>query len=148
MPMTTTNIPATKPLPWYAEVTAPQWRVLAAAFLGFLFDGYETYSLFLAVGPALRQMLEPAQLSGLAGYAGMIVAATLLGWAVGGLLSGVVADYLGRKRTMIFTILVYALFTGLTAFVHSWQQMALCRFLTGFGLGGEWATGASLIAET
>ena len=142
------NSPATKPARWYAELNASHWRVLTATFLGFLFDGYETYSLFLAMGPALRQLLGPAQLPSLARYAGMMVAATLLGWALGGVLGGILSDYWGRKRTMMFTILVYALFTGLTAFVHTWEQMALCRLLTGFGLGGEWATGASLIAET
>lgn len=146
--MAIANVPASKSVRWYAEVSASQWRVLAATFLGFLFDGYETYALFMVMGPALRQLLGPAQLPSLARYAGMMVAATLLGWAVGGVLGGIVADYQGRKRTMMFTILLYALFTGLTAFVHSWQQMALCRFLTGLGLGGEWATGATLIAET
>jgi len=142
------NLTATKPVPWYAELDASHWRVLTASFLGFLFDGYETYALFVAMGPALRQLLGPTQLASLTRYAGILVAATLLGWAVGGVLGGILADYWGRKRTMMFTILLYAVFTGSTAFAHSWSQMALCRFLTGLGLGGEWATGAALIAET
>ena len=146
--MATANLSAMKPARWYTDVSASHWRVLAATFLGFLFDGYETYALFVVMGPALRQLLPLEQLPGSPRYAGIIVAATLLGWAVGGVLGGILADYWGRKRTMMFTILLYALFTGLTAFVHSWSQMALCRLLTGFGLGGEWATGATLIAET
>jgi MFS family permease len=134
--------------PWYTELKSAHWRVLIATFLGFLFDGYETYALFIVMGPALRQLLGPAELQNLPRYAGIIVSATLLGWAVGGVLGGILADYWGRKRTMMFTILLYALFTGVTAFVTTWPQMAVCRFLTGFGLGGEWATGATLIAET
>src|SRR5579885_3484910 len=132
---------------WYAGLQAAHWRLLAAAFLGFLFDGYETYALFVAMGPALRQLLVPTQLPGFARFAGIIVAVTLLRWANGAMLGGILADYWGRKRTIMFTILLYALFTGATAFVHSWSQMTVCRLLTGFGLGGEWATGATLIAE-
>ena len=134
--------------PWHRELTAGQWRVLTAAFLGWIFDGYETYALFLAMAPALRQLLEPAQLPDLSSYAGILVAATLVGWATGGVLGGIAADYFGRKRTMMATILTYAVFTGLTGFSQSWVQLAAFRFLTGLGLGGEWATGATLIAET
>lgn len=137
-----------KSSPWYSDLDPSHWRVLVATFLGFLFDGYETYALFVVMGPALRELLSPALLPNLPRYGGIIVSATLLGWAVGGVLGGIIADYWGRKRTMMFTIFLYAVFTGLTAFVSNWPQMALCRFLTGFGLGGEWATGATLIAES
>ena len=134
--------------PWYRDLTAAQWRILNAAFLGWVFNGYEAYALFLTMGTALRQLLEPAQLPDLPSYAGILVAATLLGWAIGGVLGGIAADYFGRKRTMMTTIIVYASFAGLTGFSQSWEQLAVCRFLTGIGLGGEWATGATLIAET
>lgn len=134
--------------PWYRELTSRQWRVLIAAFLGWIFDGYEAYALFLAMAPALRQLLEPSQLPHLSSYAGIAVATTLLGWATGGVLGGIAADYFGRRRTMMATIFTYAVFTGLTGFSQSWRQLAVFRFLTGFGLGGEWATGATLIAET
>ena len=137
-----------QPLPWYSELNRGHWHILTASFLGWIFDGYEAYALLLVMTPALRQLLEPAELPELPRYAGILVAVTLLGWAAGGVLGGIVADYLGRKRTMMATIFLYAIFTGLTAFVHSWPQMALCRFMTGLGLGGEWATGATLIAES
>src|SRR5258708_3965324 len=91
--------------PWYRELRREHWRVLGASFLGWIFDGYETYSLLLVLGPALRQLLEPAQIANLSRYAGFIVATTLFGWAAGGVLGGIVADYIGRKRTMMITIL-------------------------------------------
>ena len=122
--------------PWYREPTPAQWRVLTAAFLGWVFNGYEAYALFLAMGPALRQLLEPAQQADLSSYAGILIAATLLGWAIGGVVGGIAADYFGRRRTMMATILLYAGFSGLTGLAQSWEQLAVLRLLTGFGLGG------------
>jgi MFS family permease len=133
---------------WYRELDARHWHVLSAAFLGWVFDGYETYALFVALAPALRELLPPERLPSLSSYAGAVVAVTLFGWAVGGILGGIAADYLGRKRTMIATILAYALFTGLSGLSRNVVELALFRFLTGLGLGGEWSTGATLIAET
>jgi MFS family permease len=133
---------------WYREVDARQWRVLSAAFLGWIFDGYEAYALFVVMAPALRDLLPAEDVAKLSSYAGALVAVTLLGWAVGGVVGGIAADYIGRKKTMMLTILVYALFTGLSGLSRSWLDLAFFRFLTGLGLGGEWATGATLIAET
>ncbi|MBI2819225.1 MAG: MFS transporter [Acidobacteria bacterium] len=142
------EVPAVDRTAWHQTLDAKQWRVLIAAFLGWIFNGYETYALFLVMSPVLRQLLEPEQLANLSSYAGMLVAATLLGWATGGVLGGIVADYIGRKRTMIITILIYASFVGLTSMAQSWTQLLALRFLTGLGLGGEWVTGATLIAES
>ena len=146
-PIATLESPAAN-APWYRELNRDQWRVLKAAFLGWIFDGYEAYALLLVMVPALRQLLPATELPNLASYAGILVAITLLGWAVGGVLAGIAADYFGRKRTMMITILMYAVFSGLTGFAESWMQLAAFRFLTGLGLGGEWATGATLIAES
>jgi MFS family permease len=133
---------------WHRELDSSHWHVLGAAFLGWVFDGYEAYALFLVMAPALRTLLPPEQVASLSSYAGILVAVTLLGWALGGVLGGIAADYLGRKKTMMATILIYALFTGMSGLAHSWVQLAVFRFLTGLGLGGEWSTGATLIAET
>src|SRR5205807_794822 len=89
---------------------------LLAASLVWLFDGYETYALIISIGVALRQLLEPSQYAQIPAYAGTVIALTLLGWGVGGLIGGVVADYLGRKRTMMLAILAYAITTGISAF--------------------------------
>ena len=59
-----------------------------------------------------------------------------------------IADRYGRAKTMALTILIYASFTGLSGLSQTWTQLAFFRFLTGLGIGGEWATGAALIAET
>jgi MFS family permease len=133
---------------WHHVVDKSHWRLLYAAFLGWTFDGYEATVLLLVMAPALRQVLAPDQIGDLPRYAGMLIAITLLGWAIGGVVAGILADYIGRRRVMIYTILIYALFTGLTALAGSWWQIGLCRFITGLGLGGEWATGATLVAES
>ena len=133
--------------PWYRSLTPSQWRTLIAANLGWLFDGYETYALFLTIGPAMHSLLDSSQYSQIPAYAGTVVAITLLGWGIGGLCGGVIADYIGRKRTMIYAILAYSLLTGLTAFSFNWISFALLRFLVGIAIGSEWATGSSMMAE-
>ena len=81
-------------------------------------------------------------------YGGVILSIFLVGWALGGIVFGVLADYYGRKITLILTILIYAIFTGLAGAATSWWDLAAYRFLTGLGVGGEWAAGAALLAET
>ena len=76
-----------------------------------------------------------------------VIAITLFGWGLGGLLGGILADYLGRKRVMIFAILAYSLMTGLSAFAWSWLSFAILRFVVGIAIGSEWATGTSITAE-
>jgi len=78
-------------------LSAAGWRALAASFLGWLFDGYENYALILVAAVALRQLLQPDQLASLPIYIGGLLAVTLVGWATGGIIAGVLADYIGRK---------------------------------------------------
>ncbi len=134
-------------LPWYRALTASQWRTLIATNLGWLFDGYEAYALFLTVGPAMHSLLDPSQYAQIPAYIGTVVAITLLGWGIGGFCGGILADYIGRKRTMIYAILAYSLLTGLTALSFNWISFALLRFLVGIAIGSEWATGSSMMAE-
>ena len=133
--------------PWYRSLTKSQWRTLIATNLGWLFDGYEAYALFLTIGPAMHALLDPSQYSQIPAYAGTVVAITLLGWGIGGFCGGILADYIGRKRTMIYAILAYSLLTGLTALSFNWISFALLRFLVGIAIGSEWATGSSMMAE-
>ena len=133
--------------PWYRSLNREQWRVLFASNLGWLFDGFEIQALFLTVGFALHQLLEAAQYTEMPRYAGYILATTVFGWATGGVIGGIMADYIGRKRTMMLAILAYSLTTALSAVAWNWQSFAILRFLVGVGIGSEWVTGASLVSE-
>src|SRR6267154_6595613 len=133
--------------PWYRTLGRTQWKTLIAANLGWVFDGYETYALIISVGVALRQLLDPASYPQIPVYAGTVIALTLLGWAIGGLIGGVVADYIGRKRAMIMAILAYSILTGLSAFAWDWLSFAVLRFLVGLAIGSEWVTGTSIVSE-
>ncbi len=133
---------------WTSDLTGRHYKILFAAFLGWIFDGYETYALIVAVAPILQTLLAPSQQASLSFYAGLAVGITLLGWATGGVLGGILADYIGRKRMMIYSVLGYALFTGLTAFSTSVWMLITFRFMTGLALGSEWQTGTALLSET
>lgn len=133
--------------PWYRSLNRSQWNTLIASNLGWLFDGYETYALVISIGVALRQLLDPSQYAQIPTYAGVVIATTLLGWGIGGLIGGVIADYIGRKRTMLLAILAYSIMTGLSAFAWDWWSFAIMRFLVGVCIGSEWVTGASIVSE-
>ncbi|MGO8779458.1 MAG: MFS transporter [Rhodomicrobium sp.] len=134
--------------PWYADLTARHWRILWGSYLGWIFDGYEAYALVVALPSALQSVLTPAQLTAPAFYAGSALGITLLGWGIGGLIGGIAADYIGRKRMMMLSVFCYALFSGLTAFADSFSTLAALRFITGLAIGSEWSTGIALVAET
>ena len=89
----------------------------------------------------------PSQFAQIPAFAGTVIGITLLGWGVGGVIGGVLADYLGRRRNMIMAILAYSLTTGLSAFAWDWVSFAMLRFIVGVAIGSEWATGASMTAE-
>ena len=101
--MTTATMAA--PQPWYRSLNATQWKTVFASNLGWTFDGYETFSLILVVGVALRICSMPSQFAQIPAFAGTVIGITLLGWGIGGVIGGVLADYLGRRRTMILAIL-------------------------------------------
>jgi MFS family permease len=133
---------------WQSGLTAQHWRVLWGSYLGWIFDGYEAFALIVALPPALHSLLTPAQLPSAAIYAGLAIGITLLGWGIGGLVGGILADYFGRKRMMMLSILFYAGLTGLTAFSTSLAMLIAMRFLTGLAIGAEWSTGIALVAES
>jgi MFS family permease len=133
---------------WYTGLTSKHWRVLTASFLGWVFDGYEAYALVIVMPFVLKSMLTPAQFADRAVWAGVAIGLTLLGWGIGGMAGGVLADYIGRKRMMIYSVLGYALFSGVTALAAQFWVFCLLRFITGFAMGSEWSTGVALLAET
>jgi len=127
--------------------------VLAAGWAGWGFDVYDAV-LFNFVAPNCIPALlhlepgAPAAQRAVVFWTGAITALLLLSWAAGGVLFGWLGDRLGRKRALFATIGVYALGTGLCAFVGSVPQLIACRILAGLGIGGEWGIGAALIAES
>lgn len=123
-------------------ITSQSKRALAAAFLGFMLDGMDVmlYSLVLqAVQKDLH--LTPA-------ISGLLMSFTLVTAAIGGIVFGRLADRWGRAKAMIASILVYSIFTGLSGLAQNVWQLAIFRLCLGLGMGGEWATGATLVAET
>jgi MFS family permease len=138
---------------WRHGVTRYQWLVLLVAWLGWVFDSMDATIYAIVLHPALEELLRTSVAGGLVShevigwYGGLILSIFLIGWAVGGVLFGIVADYFGRTKTLIITILVYSLFTGLAALSDNWWHLAIYRFVTALGIGGEWAAGAVIVAE-
>jgi MFS family permease len=131
----------------WREVTRYQWLVLAIASAGWVFDVFEGQlfgSLMEEFTPAL---LTQAQLERTEFFRYLWIGAFLAGGALGGVGFGMMADRWGRRRTMAITILIYSVFTGLTALAENWWQMMVLRFLVGLGVGGEWAVAAAAVAE-
>lgn len=136
-------------LKWWQGLTRYHWLVLAVASAGWMFDTMDQWLYVLARQPALSELLNlPASDPQVGKYSNLVQMWFIIGWATGGFLFGLIGDWLGRTRTMMITVLMYAGFTGLSGLAQSWEQFALLRFLTGLGIGGEFAAGAALVAET
>jgi len=142
------TIPDSARLPWYRELNRYHWFVLFVCALGWLFDTMDQQLFVLARTSALTELLgSQVDSATLTRYTGEATAIFMFGWATGGLVFGLFGDRWGRARTMMWTILIYSLFTGLSAFSVHWWDFASYRFLTGMGVGGEFAAGVSLVAE-
>ena len=98
-------------------LTRRHWAVLTVTLLLWLFDGYETFVLLLTIGPSLKELLPPDQLKTLPHVAAYLISITLFGWAVGGVIGGVIGDRIGRRKTMIWSVVLYSIFTGTSALV-------------------------------
>lgn len=121
------------------------WFVLIVAALGWLFDCLDQQLFNLARVPAMKELLQPGQDP--QAYGAYATSIFLLGWATGGLAFGVLGDRIGRAKTMMWTILIYSLCTGLSALSQGFWDFAFYRFITGLGVGGEFAVGVALLAE-
>jgi MFS family permease len=129
-------------LGWLIEASGEQKRTLLAASLGWMLDSMDVMLYALVLGQVQREMHLSAAASG------AMMSATLIAAAVGGIGFGWFADRAGRVRALTLSVLVYSLATALCGFTHSAAQLLLCRVLLGLGMGGEWASGAALVAET
>ncbi|HEY1159289.1 MAG TPA: MFS transporter [Terracidiphilus sp.] len=127
---------------WLAEASGEQKRTLLAASLGWMLDSMDVMLYALVLGEVQREMHLSAALSG------AMMSATLVSAAVGGLCFGWFADRYGRVRALTWSILNYSVSTAMCGLTHSAWQLMFWRVLLGLGMGGEWASGAALVAET
>lgn len=144
-----TSAPGAAAFDW-RTTTRAQWLVLAAAFLGWMFDGVEMGIFPLIARPALQSMMPAAALGEdqfVGVWMGRITALFLAGAAGGGLAFGWLGDRLGRVRAMTLSILTYSVFTGLCFFAREPWQLGALRFTAAFGMGGEWSLGVALVME-
>lgn len=130
--------------------TTQQWHSGIAAWLGWTFDGLDMHLYTLVSAPFVAHLLGDLATTNpdVGRYSSIIQAGFLLGWALGGGFFGRLGDRLGRARALSLTVLTYAVFTGLSVFAQTWWHLFIFRFLAALGIGGEWAVGASLLAET
>ena len=137
---------ATKP----TALSKGSWMALAAAFLGWMFDGMEMGIFPLVARPGLQQMQA---LHGIVDegfvqrWMGIITALFLVGAALGGLVFGWLGDRIGRVKAMTWSILFYSGFTGLCYFAAEPWHLGALRFVAALGMGGEWALGVALVME-
>lgn len=123
------------------------WLALAAALLGWLFDGAEMGVFSLVGRPALIDLLGTKDDKVIALWLGVITATFLVGAATGGVLFGWLGDRIGRVRAMTLSVFTYAVFTGLCGFAFAPWQVGLLRFIAALGMGGEWSLGVALVME-
>jgi len=127
---------------WTSEINSQQWKAFIAAFLGWTLDAMDLLIFAFAVSSIAKSFdLTATQVS-------FLFSATLLASAFGGAFFGIVSDYIGRVRALTYTILLYSLMTGISAFSPDWMFLLGCRILLGLGMGGEWASGEVLVAES
>jgi MFS family permease len=135
------------------NLTRYQWTVLFAAWLGWGFDVFDGL-LFNYVAPNCVPTLlnlplgSPEAKQATLFWTGLLTAVLLLGWAAGGVLFGWVCDRIGRTRTLLITMMLYAIGTMACAFAPDISTLLVFRIVSALGIGGEWAAGASMVAET
>ena len=139
--------PAPEPVSgrWWHGLNRYHWFVFIVASLGWLFDCLDQQLFTLSRMPAMKALLPEGKDPIL--WGGYATSVFLAGWATGGLVFGALGDSIGRAKTMMLTILIYSLCTGLSALSTSFWDFAFYRFITGLGVGGEFAVGVALLAE-
>lgn len=127
---------------WLLEASPDQRRTLLAAFLGWMLDSMDVMLYALVLGQIAHEM----HLS--AGASGAMMSVTLVAASIGGIAFGAFADRAGRVRALTGSVLIYSVATAACGLVHTALALMLCRIILGLGMGGEWASGAALVAET
>ncbi len=132
--------------PWWRNLTRYHWFVFTVACLAWLFDCLDQQLFLIARGGAMKALLTTGADVKL--YSGYATAIFVAGWATGGLIFGAVGDRIGRAKTLAFTVLLYSVCTGLSAFSTGWVDFALYRFATGLGVGGVFGLSVALVADS
>ena len=132
--------------PWWRQLTRYHWFVFGVASLAWLFDCLDQQLFLLARNGAMKALLPPG--SDVKLFGGYATAIFVAGWATGGLIFGAVGDRIGRAKTLAFTVLLYSVCTGLSAFSKGWIDFALFRFATGLGVGGVFGLAVALVADS
>jgi MFS family permease len=142
VPDSATSAPSLLHLGWWRDSSPTQRRTLLAASMGWLLDSFDVmlYALVLAT------LMADLDMSAAVG--GSLASLTLAASAVGGVLFGVFADRFGRVRALVWSVLIYSVFTAACGLAQSVRQLAVFRVFLGIGMGGEWASGAALVSET
>ena len=137
-----------RPLSWVRDITPYQWRVFLVVWLGWILDSTDFGLFSFVLRPALTELLgNQASLADIGRIGGVLSMVGLLGWAVGGFIFGVIADYVGRVRTLALSIVLFSIFTGLQGLASSPLQLGIYRCLAGVGAGAEIIVGIPLLAE-
>ncbi len=131
--------------PWFYQLNRYQWFVLTVCTLGWVFDTMGQQLFNVARQRAVTGLLPDNSDVDL--YAGIATSLMLIGWATGGIIFGILGDKIGRARTMVMTILIYSIFTGISGFAQNYWDFILYRFLCGLGIGGQFSVGVALVAE-
>ncbi len=133
---------------WRA-VSRYQWLVFAVVWAGWTLDAADFGLYSLVLRPAMIELLGGnPPIADIGKYGGLLAMTGLLGWAFGGFLFGILADYIGRVRTLAFSIAIYAVFTALQGLSTGIWDFAIYRFIAGLGTGAELMVGIPLLAET
>jgi MFS family permease len=149
---TQTNIePEIQPPKLYFGLSKYHYLILISAWLGWTFDIYDGVIFSYAAPICIPQLLGitdrdlPEAKQGVALWTAILTSILLIGWAIGGVFFGVLTDKLGRSKTMLITIVLYSIATATCAFSFHIAWLAVFRFLSALGIGGEWAAASSLM---
>jgi MFS family permease len=127
---------------WSRDITSTQWHALFAAQAGWMLDAMDVLLYTFALTTIQKEFQFDSA------TAGLLASVTLLASAIGGILFGIIADYVGRTKALIATILIYSFCSAGTATAQNLLQLILWRSLLGLGMGGEWSSGSVLVSET
>src|SRR3954449_3286906 len=126
---------------WFAALGVQGRRAFRAAFAGYMLDAFDLIVLTLSLS-AIGATFDVGT-----GATGALSTVTLSASAVGGIIGGVLADRIGRARTLMFSVGVYSIFTFLSGLASSYEMLIVLRIFQGIGFGAEWGVGAVLVAE-